>query len=100
MPNTQYVIEVTITLGSGCTLNSICSNYYGCSISTAPTASATVQPTCTTPTGTIVVTAPVGANLEYSINGITYQSSTTFSGLTSNTYNVTVTITITITTNG
>ncbi|TDR16880.1 gliding motility-associated C-terminal domain-containing protein, partial [Flavobacterium cheniae] len=50
------------------------------------TASVTVQPTCPVPTGTIVVTAPLGGTLEYSINnGVTYQSSTTFSGLTPNT---------------
>ena len=55
-----------------------------------PTASATVQPTCTTPTGTILVTAPTGANLEYSVNGATYQTSTTFTGLAPNNYNVTV----------
>jgi gliding motility-associated-like protein len=52
----------------------------------APTASVTVQPTCATPSGTIVVTAPIGVNLEYSIdNGVSYQSSTTFSGLAPNT---------------
>ena len=56
----------------------------------APTASATVQPTCTTPTGTIVVSAPTGANLEYSINGTAYQTSATFSGLAPANYNVTV----------
>jgi gliding motility-associated-like protein len=56
----------------------------------APTASATFQPTCTTTTGTIIVTAPTGANLEYSVNGTTYQASTNFTGLTPNNYNVTV----------
>jgi gliding motility-associated-like protein len=56
----------------------------------APTASATVQPTCTTPTGTIVVSAPTGANLEYSINGTAYQTSATLSGLAPANYNVTV----------
>jgi gliding motility-associated-like protein len=58
----------------------------------APTASATVQPTCTTPTGTIIITAPTGANFEYSINGgTTYQSGTTFASLAPNaTYNLTV----------
>jgi gliding motility-associated-like protein len=54
----------------------------------APTASATLQPTCTTPTGTIVVTAPTGANIQYSIGGA-YQTSGTFTGLTPNSYNVT-----------
>ncbi|MQP25894.1 T9SS type B sorting domain-containing protein [Flavobacterium sp. LMO8] len=49
-------------------------------------ASVTVQPTCPDPTGTIVVTAPLGGTLEYSIdNGNNYQSSTTFSGLAPNT---------------
>jgi gliding motility-associated-like protein len=52
----------------------------------APTASVTVQPTCPSPTGTILVSAPIGVNLEYSIdNGVSYQSSTTFSGLAPNT---------------
>jgi large repetitive protein len=59
-------------------------------IPATPTASVTIQPTCSVPTGTIVVTAPVGANLEYSVNGTTYQSSTTFTGLVPNVYNVTV----------
>src|SRR5690606_40255124 len=50
----------------------------------------TVQPTCAVPSGTITVTAPIGAGLEYSINGVDYQASTIFSGLSANTYNVTV----------
>ena len=44
----------------------------------APTASVTVQPTCAVPTGTIVVTAPLGAGLTYSIDGTNYQASPTF----------------------
>jgi gliding motility-associated-like protein len=56
----------------------------------APTATVTIQPTCITPTGTIVITAPTGANLEYSINGVTYQPGTSFTGLAPATYNVTV----------
>jgi gliding motility-associated-like protein len=54
----------------------------------APTASVTVQPNCTSPTGTIIVTAPVGANIQYSIGGL-YQSSGTFSNLAPNSYSVT-----------
>jgi gliding motility-associated-like protein len=56
------------------------------------TASVTVQPDCVTPTGTIVVSSPLGTNIAYSINGGTsYQSSATFNGLTPNvTYNITV----------
>ncbi|UKJ07561.1 Ig-like domain-containing protein [Solitalea lacus] len=53
----------------------------------APVASASVQPSCTVATGTIRVTGVAG--LEYSINGATYQSSTTFAGLTPGTYPVT-----------
>ncbi|MCX6184273.1 MAG: T9SS type B sorting domain-containing protein, partial [Flavobacterium sp.] len=58
----------------------------------APTASVTVQPDCITPTGTIVVSSPSGANVEYSINGgISYQSSATFAGLVPNTtFSITV----------
>jgi gliding motility-associated-like protein len=56
----------------------------------APTASTTVQPTCTTPTGTILVSAPTGANLEYSVNGTTFQASASFSFLAPGAYNVTV----------
>jgi hypothetical protein len=54
-----------------------------------PTVSIT-QPTCSLATGTITVTAPTGAGLTYSINGINYQSGTAFPGLSSNSYNVTV----------
>ena len=56
----------------------------------APTASATIQPTCAVPTGTIVVTAPLGATLTYSIDGTNYQASPTFNLVTPGTYNVTV----------
>ncbi|NBB22527.1 choice-of-anchor D domain-containing protein, partial [Runella sp. CRIBMP] len=59
-----------------------------CPAFAAPTASVTAQPDCTTPTGTIVVTAPTGGNIQYSVGG-TYQSSGTFSGLAPNTYSVT-----------
>ena len=43
-----------------------------------PTASTTIQPTCAVPTGTIVVTAPLGAAYEYNIDGGTYQAGTSF----------------------
>ena len=56
----------------------------------APTASATTQPTCAVPTGTIVVTAPLGATLTYTIDGTIYQASPTFNLVAPGTYNVTV----------
>jgi hypothetical protein len=43
-----------------------------------PTASATVQPTCATPSGTITITQ---SGVEYSVNGTAYQSSNSFAGL-------------------
>ncbi|UEG50627.1 T9SS type A sorting domain-containing protein [Ferruginibacter lapsinanis] len=56
-----------------------------------PTASVTTAPTCTTPTGTITVTAPTGANIRYSINGTDYTNTNgVFTGLTPGTsYNIT-----------
>ena len=55
-----------------------------------PTASVTTQPTCALATGTITITAPVGAGYTYSVDGTNYQSGTTFSGLGTGSYNVTV----------
>ena len=55
----------------------------------APTISMT-QPTCSTPTGTITVTAPKENGMRYSIDGSNYSNSTgVFSGLVSGSYNVT-----------
>ncbi|EMR04690.1 immunoglobulin domain-containing protein [Cesiribacter andamanensis] len=56
----------------------------------APTATVSQQPTCTLATGTITISAPTGAGLEYNVNGGAYQSSTTFSGLEPNIYNIRV----------
>ena len=57
----------------------------------APTATATLQPTCAVPTGTITITAPLGATLTYSIDGTTYPGFTNILILVApGTYNVTV----------
>jgi gliding motility-associated-like protein len=53
------------------------------------------DPTCQVNTGSIEVTDPLGLDLEYSIDGGTYQTGTTFSGLAPNSYNVTVRNTVT-----
>ena len=55
----------------------------------APTASTTIQPTCTVATGTIVVTAPIGS-FQYNIDGGSWQGSTTFSGIASGSHNILV----------
>ncbi|MFW0718228.1 DUF7507 domain-containing protein [Pedobacter sp. N23S346] len=53
----------------------------------APTVSA-VQPTCTTATGTITITAPTGSNLEYNLNGGTYQASTVFNNVAAGSHTI------------
>ena len=55
-----------------------------------PTISANDNTSCLEPNGSIIVTAPVGAGYSYSLNGGTYQSETTFSGLSEGTYEITV----------
>jgi hypothetical protein len=53
----------------------------------APAANA-IQPACAGAKGTIVVTQPLGTGITYSINGVDYQESTTFSNLEAGTYNL------------
>lgn len=80
----------TVTNSDGCT--SSASANVGIDpqplIPIAPTASVTIQPTCLA-LGTIVVSAPLDPNYEYSIGG-TYQAGLSFSSLAPNTYSVTV----------
>jgi gliding motility-associated-like protein len=49
-----------------------------------PTAASVVQPTCGTPSGSIVIAAQ--PRVEYSLNGTTYQASNIFTGLAPNNY--------------
>ncbi|CCG53125.1 Protein of unknown function precursor; putative adhesin [Flavobacterium indicum GPTSA100-9 = DSM 17447] len=86
---TSYI--VTASNGS-CTSASSASfsNAAQLALPATPTATVTVQPTCANPTGTIVVTNPIGANFEYSLNGGAFQSSTTFDNLTPGTYTIEV----------
>ena len=89
--NNTYTFTVTDV--NGCTSTSSLSVTINAlpTAPTAPAATVTVQPTCTTPTGTIEITAPTGANYEYSVDGTNYQSSPIFSGLQPGTYLVSVT---------
>ena len=77
-----------VTNSNGCSTNSNTSVLIISPLPTTPTATPPVQPTCLLPTGTIAVTAPVGANIQYS-NGGAYQVSGTFTGLAPATYNIT-----------
>lgn len=81
---------VTVKNAEGCT--SVTANI---TIDTVPNAPAVadvtmVQPTCAVPTGTITVTAPTGTGLTYSIDGMTFQTTTSFAGLVPGTYTITV----------
>lgn len=49
-----------------------------------------VQPNCSTGVGSITVTAPLGSEYRYSINGGAYQVSPTFNNLVTGTYTITV----------
>ncbi|MBC7606450.1 MAG: T9SS type B sorting domain-containing protein [Burkholderiales bacterium] len=89
---TSYSVVVRNNLTSCVSISAVVTIDPVLPIPVAPTGSTTFQPTCNAPTGVIQITAPIGINLEYSINGgITYQSATVFSGLAPNaTYNITV----------
>ncbi|MDF1560216.1 MAG: PKD domain-containing protein, partial [Bacteroidales bacterium] len=93
--NNETVATVTTDgvvtgVGEGTATFTFTSSLTGCSSTTsavsvnslpdAPTASLT-QPTCSEPTGTITVTSPLGATIEYSLDGGAWVSTTTFSGL-------------------
>ena len=51
---------------------------------------AATQPDCINPLGSIEVTSPLGAEYTYSIDGTTFQTETTFAGLTPGDYTITV----------
>lgn len=57
---------------------------------TTPSIAPIIQPNCITATGSFTVNTPIAPNLQYSINGTTYQSSPLFSGVAPGTYNLTV----------
>ena len=72
-----------------------CSSSSSITVNTAPSAppvptADVVDPTCTVATGTITVTAPLGAQYTYSIDGTNFQASPTFSSVSPNTYTLTV----------
>ncbi len=84
---TAGTYTVTVTSGNESTSTSVTVSQPAETLVSAP---AVTQPTCATPTGTIVVNAS-GGTLEYSVdNGMTYEASNTFSGLDPDAYNIMV----------
>ncbi|MGL2963777.1 T9SS sorting signal type C domain-containing protein [Flavobacterium sp. RSB2_4_14] len=75
--NTGVISEafVTVTVNTGAT-------------ALKPTVSIT-QPTCTSATGTITITAPTETGMKYSINGVNYYNTTIFNSVPAGTYSVT-----------
>ena len=49
-----------------------------------------VQPDCSTSTGSVIITGPLGSGLTYSVNDVDYQASAAFTNLRPGTYQVTV----------
>ena len=60
----------------------------GCCVQPATPTLTTLQPTCLVATGSIIITNPTGAGIEYSTDGINYQTSSTFANLAAGTYSV------------
>ncbi|WP_116788745.1 fibronectin type III domain-containing protein [Flavobacterium psychrotrophum] len=98
---TNYQTSSTFTALAAGTYNVTAKNAAGCisavtsvTINAAPATPTapvvtTTQPSCAVATGTIVVTSPTGSGLTFSVNGTTYQASSTFTALAAGTYNVT-----------
>ena len=77
----NYTLYVRNKLDTTCVLSSVTPAVIN-AIPTppvVPTTASVVQPTCGRPSGSIVITTQTG--VEYSLDGITYQTSNTFSGL-------------------
>ena len=82
--------NVTAQNSSGCTSAATVVTIIQPGIPPAPTLAIT-QPNCTSPTGTITVTTPIGATFTYSIDGVDYSNTTgVFTGVAQGTYNITV----------
>lgn len=79
---------VTVKNASGCS-SGIAVTIAGASAPAVPTYSVTPL-SCTASTATITVLSPTGTGLTYSINGINFQTGTSFSGLLAGDYTITV----------
>jgi len=81
--------NVMVKNSAGCVSDPTVAILNSAAVPSAPKVCLT-QPTCSFSTGTIKVTSPTGTGYTYSIDGKTYTSSTTFSGLTAGNYYVSV----------
>jgi gliding motility-associated-like protein len=87
--NTSYTFTVTDANGCVSSMSTSVNIAALPAAPNAPTASVTVQPSCIIGTATIDITAPIGANYTYSIDGVIFQSGISFTGLSPNsTYDV------------
>ena len=88
MNGNQYYLEAT---SATCVVRTDVAQLYVLEPPVAPTL-AVIQPNCTTPAGTISVTAPSDPDgtLTYSRNGINYQPDPEFSGLAPGSYTITI----------
>lgn len=82
--NTSYTFTVTDANGCASSMSTSVNIAALPGAPTAPTASVTVQPSCIIGTATIDITAPIGTNYTYSIDGVIFQSGTNFAGLSPN----------------
>ena len=79
---------VTVKNASGCISKGTVAVLIAQQKPTTPVSSLT-QPTCSLATGTIKISSPTGTGITYSINNVTYQSATIFTGLIAGNYNLT-----------
>jgi len=81
--------KVIVSDGIGCTFTSAYAQIVVGTAPVTPTANLT-HPTCAVPTGTITVTAPLGADYQYNVDGGSWVATTTFSGLTAGLHTINV----------
>jgi gliding motility-associated-like protein len=84
--NNQYYCQLTSAM---CDIKSNAAQLLVIAPPAVPVAT-TTSPDCTTPNGTITVSSPTGPGLTYSIDNTTFQAGTTFNGVASGTYTLTV----------
>jgi gliding motility-associated-like protein len=89
MNNSQYYLQATSS--PTCFYITEAAQLFVMDKPDAPTMGVVTQPTCTTPTGSVEITAPLDPDFVYSKDGVNYQPETIFDNLTPGvTYNFTV----------